>query len=212
MTPGTPPPSSSASLASSAADEWAHLVTAAVLGTDRRPLPVPPAGWDRERRGDAAVELLDRAAAVATARRAGIEPGPRPAMIAPVPVDTRPQCSSAASSILSRLLRGEHDIVLAEWFDRCAAAGVQPPAHLVPTLLLRGRRFAAFDAAVRRAVGPRAEWLAEAMPELRIAAAASTAAAGADPFARPTQPVDSGAVVTAIVGAFIERAATCRRC
>lgn len=129
-------------------------------------------------------------------------------MIEPAPFDTRPLCSPAASVILSRLLRGDHDIVLPEWFDRCDAAGVQPPPHLVPTLLLRGRRFPAFDAAVRRAVGPRAAWLAEAMPELRIAATPSNAAAGADPFARPPQPVDSGAVVTAIAGAFIERAAT----
>ena len=199
---------SSASLAASAADEWAHLVTAAVLGTDRRPLPLAPAGWDRVRRVDAAVELLDRAAAVATSRRAGVEPGARPAMIAPAPLDARPLCSPAASVILGRLLRGDHDIVLPEWFDRCATAGVQPPPHLVPTLLLRGRRFPAFDAAVRRAVGPRAAWLAEAMPELRIAATTSHAAVGADGFARPPQPVDSGAVVTAIAGAFIERAAT----
>ena len=157
---------------------------------------------------DPAVELLNRAAAVATARRSGMRPSAAPPLIEPVPVDPRPMCPPAAAAQLSRMLSGQFDILLPEWFARCRAAGFQLPLHLLPALLLRGRRNPAFDIAVRAIAGPRAEWLAEAMPELRIKAAPGTVPVGADPFLPPGPPPDSAAVVSAICETFLDRSAT----
>ena len=128
-------------MAGSAATEWAALVATAVLGTDRRPLPPAEIGWDAWASDtDAAVALLDRAAAVVAAQRAGVRPAPPLAVPPPAPVDARPPCPPGAALRLDRMLRGEHDILLPEWFALCDARGVQLPWVLLPVLLLRGRR------------------------------------------------------------------------
>ncbi|MEO6124036.1 MAG: hypothetical protein ABIR32_10030 [Ilumatobacteraceae bacterium] len=197
------------SLAHSASTEWSNLVTTAVLGTDRKRLPIPPPGWESLRPvQDPAVELLDRAAAVATARRAGMQPLAAPLRIAPVPFDERPECSTAAANLLARMLGGLHDIALPEWFALSVIGGVRPPAYLVPALLLRGRRNPAFDLVARLAIGPRAAWLAEAMPELGVRVDPQSPPAGTDPFLPPRPHADSGAVVSVIVEMFLDRSAS----
>jgi hypothetical protein len=184
-------------------------VTTAVLGTDRKRLPVPQPGWEALRSADdPAVELLNRAAAVATARRAGICPVPAPLPIEPAPHDPRPACRAAAADLLARMLSGTHDIVLAEWFALCRRGGFRPPSYLVPALLLRGRRNPALDAVARDVIGPRAAWLADAMPELDIRPVAKPPPPGTDPFLPPRPPPDSGAVVSVIVQMFLDRSAT----
>jgi hypothetical protein len=201
--------SAAGDLARSAAGEWSGLVTAAVLGTDRRPLPLPGPGWESPlQTDDPAVELLHRAAAVATARRAGRRPGPSVPMIEPAPEDARPPCPPAAANALARMLGGQHDVLLPEWLMLCRAGGYQLPQHLLAALLLRGRRNPAFDVAVRAVAGERAAWLADAMPELRIKATPQAVPAGVELFLPPASPPDSAAVVAAIVGTFEERTAT----
>jgi hypothetical protein len=196
-------------LARSAVEEWSGLVTAAVLGTDRRPLGRARPGWESPvPTTDPAIDLLGRAAAVATARRAGRRPAPPVSVTAPAPDDVRPACPPVAAEQLARMLAGQHDVLLPEWFARCRAAGFQLPHHLLPALLLRGRRNAAFDRVVREMAGGRAAWLAEAMPELRIRSAGAVLPAGVEPFLPPRPPPDSGAVVAAIVGTFHDRSAT----
>ena len=194
------------SLAESAEHEWAALVTTAVLGTNRRRLPAAELGWQPlVPSPDPATELLNRAAAVVTARRAGVTASRTPLLIPAAPVDQRPMCSPAATRLLEGMLRGEHAVLLPEWFALCELVGVQVPTHLIPALLLRGRRDAAFDAMCRPSIGARAAWLAEAMPEL-----------GIRPVVPQTTPVESsaapiadgGEVVTSIVSAFYERGAT----
>jgi hypothetical protein len=185
------------------------LVTTAVLGTDRRPLPPAPPGWESPMpTDDPAVELLNRAAVVATARRSGVRPSPAPLLIEPVPFDDRPMCPLAAANLLARMLDGQHDILLPEWFARCRAAGLQLAPHLLPALLQRGRRNPAFDIAVRSVAGERAAWLAEAMPELRIKPTPTSIPVGADQFLPPRPPPDSAAMVAAIVETFLDRSAT----
>ena len=196
-------------LGRSAAAEWANLVTTAVLGTDRRPLPEAQPGWDAAARSDdPAIQLLDRAAAVATARRAGRRPAPAPAVIEPAPLDVRPVCPPAATAALSRLLGGQHEVLLGEWFALCRAGGFQLPAHLLPALLLRSRRQPALDVAVRQIAGERARWLADAMPELRLKRDPTALPTGTEPLLPPAPPADSGAVVSAIIDTFADRSAT----
>jgi hypothetical protein len=198
-------------LAASATDEWAALVGAAVLGTDRRPAPVPLPGWDTwGHAGDPAVALLDRAAAVVVARRAGACPERPPAIVVPAaPADDRPPCPVPCAVRLGRLLGGEHDLLLPEWFALVESSGVQLPWASLPALLLRARRNPAFDATVRRLARGRASWLAEVVPELGVkVAGAATIPASSPPFAPPPRPPDSGAVVTSILNVFYDRLAT----
>ena len=196
-------------IATSAGAEWAQLITTAVLGTDRRPLPRAAAGWETVADAeDPATELLNRAAAVATARRAGVQPDEAPLLLGPPPADDRKMCSADAANQLIRLLRGEHEVLLAEWFARCAGSCRRPPPQLVPTLLLRGRRNPAFDIVARAVIGPLAAWLADAMPDLGIKPNPAVLPAGADPLLAPKPPSDSGAVVTAIANTFLDRTAT----
>jgi len=197
-------------LAASANDEWAALVGAAVLGTDRRPAPDPLPGWDAWARAtDPAAALLDRAAAVVVARRAGACPQPRPPVTLPAaPVDTRPVCPAACAVRLARLLSGEHDLLLPEWFERCETAGIQLPWASLPTLLLKARRNPALDVAVRRLAAGRASWLADVVPELGVKVARSAPTASTPPFTTPPRPPDSGAVVTSILNVFYDRLAT----
>lgn len=197
-------------LATSATDEWADLVATAVLGTDRRPAPPARAGWDAwGSANDPAVALLDRAAAVVIARRAGACPAPAPNVdVPPAPADERPPCPHPIAVRLGRLLSGEHDELLPEWFRRCDEVGVQLPWAALPALLLRGRRHPRLDVAVRQLARGRASWLAEVLPELGVKVAQQPVPDNAAPFAPPPRPPDSGAVVTSIVTVFHERLAT----
>lgn len=219
-------------LSASAVDEWEGLVTTAIVGTDRRSSPVPAAGWDTWATApDHAVALLDRALAVVLALRAGSCPAPVPSQaLAPAPRDTRPPCPPACAIRLQRLLGGEHNVLLAEWFERCDRIGAQLPPESLPFLLLRGRREPGLDRVVRRLAAGRAEWLAEVIPELGVSrdparpaarpAARPTARPGAGQasggapvaadaeLARPAPKADGGAAVTAVVQLFLDGQAT----
>lgn len=204
-------------LAMSAAAEWDALVAVAIVGTDRhRPAPPQP-GWDTwASSADQAVTVLDRAAAVVAARRAGVLPGPPLAGVEPAPDDPRPVCPPACTLRLQRMLAGEHDLLLAEWFERCEQVGARLPWVVLPGLLLRGRRNPALDLVVRRLAGPRAAWLAAVMPELGVrpvpaapgGRGGSGPAAAVEPLRSPQRVDDSGAVVAGICGAFDERVVT----
>ncbi|MBI5089255.1 MAG: hypothetical protein HZB15_10485, partial [Actinobacteria bacterium] len=193
-----------ADLARSAADEWSALVSAAVVGTDRRLPAAAQPGWQPwDTASDPAVALLDRAAAVVVARRAGACPPPTADTVPVAPADRRPPCPADCAVRLSRILGGEHDLLLPEWLERCEALGVQLPWAALPALLLRGRRHPELDAVVRRLSAGRARWLAEVLPELGVRpvpvqprTTAPASAPGAPPWGRPPAPPDSGAAVS----------------
>jgi hypothetical protein len=199
-------------LTASASAEWDALVAVAIVGTDRHRVPAPPPGWDTwATASDPAVAVLDRAAAVVAARRAGVVPGPPLAGVEPIAEDERPVCSPACTARLQRLLSGEHDLLLAEWFERCERVGVRLPWAVLPGLLLRGRRHPGLDLVVRRLAGPRAAWLAGVMPELGVRASPAVPAGRggvAEPLRPPTRVEDSSTAVAGICGAFADRAVT----
>ena len=182
--------------------EWDAVVAAAVVGTDRRPPPPAVDGFDVWARAtDPASALLDRASAAVVARRAGVRPLPVPMSSEAAPVDGRPACPAPCATRLRRLLRGEHDELLPEWFARFAATGWQLPWEQLPQLLQRGRRDAGFDQLVRALAGDRAAWLAETLPELGVDATRRPAKAPVPPLAPPAPPADSHAVATGVVEA-----------
>jgi hypothetical protein len=201
-------------LARSAASEWDALVSTAVVGTDRRMPPTPEPGWQPWAAAtDPAVALLDRAAAVVIARRAGARPAAPPqGALPPAPLDGRPWCPPACAVRLQRILGGQHEVLLPEWLERCQRAGVQLPWVSLPTLLLRGRRHSQLDLVVRQMAAGRAEWLADVLPELgvpvRPAAVAPASAGTTDAWGRPPTLTDSGAVVSAMVQVFADGMAT----
>jgi hypothetical protein len=167
--------------------DWSDLVTASLIGTERTVVPatrIPglPAGDAPGQAGassqaepdqvelarDPAALLLDQAALLTVARRAG-----RPADEAePLPAagpDPRSAVSPAAGERLARILGGEHPDLLAEWLRAAVARGLRAPAQLLPTLLDRGRRAAPADPGLRLLVaaagGTRARWLAGLNPD-----------------------------------------------
>jgi Family of unknown function (DUF5691) len=150
---------------------WHDLVTASLIGTERAVVPavgipgLPPAEDDT---GDPAAVLLDRAALLTAARRAGRQPD----RAEPLPVcesDARPAVDPAAGRRLTRMLGSEYPELLTEWLTAVTARGLRLPTHLLPALLDRARRARPVDAGLPRllaeAGGPRVRWLAGLNPD-----------------------------------------------
>jgi hypothetical protein len=177
---------------------WQDLVTASLIGTERAPVPpvrIPglpatgnPAAGDQgaarfipsgapDRASvllDPAEVLLDQAALLTAARRAGWPAGHAEPLPAAEP-DPGPRVSPAAGDRLAWMLRGEHPELLTEWLAAVVDRGLRVPAQLLPALLDRARRVAPADPGLRRlaaaAGGPRARWLAGLNAEWAWAAA-----------------------------------------
>ncbi|GAA0339864.1 DUF5691 domain-containing protein [Actinoallomurus spadix] len=136
---------------------WGEHVTAALLGTRRR--PVPPLEEIPDGPADPAARLLDQAALLTVRRRAGWRPvGAEPT--APAPAETAPLVPDAAAERLRRILAGEHARVLPEWLEAAARSGRRVPPHLLPDLLHKGRADRALRPSIARAAGRRGVWLA----------------------------------------------------
>jgi hypothetical protein len=150
---------------------WHDLVTASLIGTERTVVPavgIPGLAPAEDDAGDPAAVLLDRAALLTAARRAGRQPD----HAEPLPVcepDPRPAMNPAAGRRLARMLSGEYPELLTEWLTAVAARGLRLPPHLLPTLLDRARRALPVDAGLPRllaeAGGPRVRWLAGLNPD-----------------------------------------------
>ncbi|MFF4951651.1 DUF5691 domain-containing protein [Streptomyces chattanoogensis] len=164
----TVPPGTACS-GSPAAPAWEDLVTAALLGTERRMPPVPL----RSDRSPAAA-LLDAAAVSTVRRRAALRPalaGERPA---PAPADPRPPLPAAARHRLSLLLadrggtgdgsrRGaapDLTELLPQWLTAAQEYGYRAPGALLPALLDAARARTDLRPAALALAGPRALWLA----------------------------------------------------
>ncbi|MFE3514868.1 DUF5691 domain-containing protein [Streptomyces sp. NPDC059166] len=156
---------------------WDELVTSALLGTDRRPLP----------RADGSAptpaELLATAAVHTVRRRAALRPGAAAAEpLAPAPADPRPSLPAAARRRLARLLadrssppngrRGtapDLTELIPQWLASASAHGYRAPAELLPPLLDAARARTDLRPYVLPFAGPRGLWLAALNPEWRFA-------------------------------------------
>ncbi len=154
---------------------WEAVLTAALIGTERAVVPPPPPGFPGDQTSqdtDPAAALLDHAALLTAARRAGrlpdhVEPPPA------AEPDPRPMVSPAAGRRLARILGGENSDLLVEWLTAVAVRGLRPPAQFLPALLDRARRSSSVnpdpdEARLRGLVavagGSRARWLAGLNP------------------------------------------------
>ncbi|MGW1072966.1 DUF5691 domain-containing protein [Streptomyces sp. NPDC002537] len=190
---------------------WDELVSAALLGTERRTPPVQPRPGQ-----DAAAALLDAAAAQTVRRRAGLLPAvarPRPEA---APPDPRPPLPPAAGRRLELLLtdrsadggrRGtapDLTELLPQWLAAANRHGYRAPAALLPALLDAARARTDLRPGALALGGPRARWLAALNPQWKYALRAGPPPAPG----RATGPLDGpGARQVWEEGLFAERVA-----
>ncbi|QKZ19339.1 DUF5691 domain-containing protein [Streptomyces chartreusis] len=174
---------------SPAPSAWEELVTAALLGTERRTPPGCPPGRE------APVALLDAAAVETVRRRAGLRPARAADRPRPAPEDARPALPPAAARRLAMLLadrpgaggggrRGTApDLVelLPEWLARANDRGLAPPPEVLPALLDAARGRTDLRPAALTFAGPRAVWLARLNPDWRFALRATPGGGAALP-------------------------------
>lgn len=143
---------------------WAELVSAALVGTDRRAF-VPDAAIPSD--GDPAQALLRQAMLVAIPALTGARParyeGPPPE---PAPADDRPLIPLAAQLRLRAVL-DVYPEYLEEWLTAVRASGRRLPSAAMPGLLEVGRGNAAIRSALAQVLGARGHWLARQNPDWR---------------------------------------------
>jgi hypothetical protein len=168
---------------------WDDLLSTALVGTERRPLPaagVPavlagPAGAAAS--ADPAVALLDTAALVTVYRRAGMTAGRGVPVPAAAPDEELPVAPVAAADRLAGLLGADPTGLVAEWLGLAAERGVLAPPELLPALLDLGRRQTELRASLVRVGGRRVRWLAAQHPDWAYLTRIAGGAAGPDPAA-----------------------------
>ncbi|HZF90918.1 DUF5691 domain-containing protein [Streptomyces sp.] len=156
---------------------WEELVTAALLGTDRRTPPGVPPG------SRAPAALLDAAAAETVRRRAGLRPARAARRPDPAPGDPRPALPAAAARRLAMLLADRSGTagggrrgtapdlmeLLPQWLAMANAHGFAAPPQALPALLDAARGRTDLRPAALAFAGPRALWLARFNPDWRFA-------------------------------------------
>ncbi len=156
----------------SLADHWQAVATVALLGVDRRPVPAIPPGPIGElvaarHHDDGAAMVIDLAAALTVARRAGVRPGPRRPALIPPSVDSRPVCPSGAIGRIAHLV-SEWPELVDEWLTLVEHGGWRLPGDVTIALFLQFRGDPQRRAAIRALSGDLTEWLADLFPELIV--------------------------------------------
>ncbi|MFF8655224.1 DUF5691 domain-containing protein [Streptomyces huasconensis] len=180
-TQGTAPATARAPEAASTPPQvaWEELVTAALLGTDRRALPAPLHTPGKE----PPLVLLDEAAVQTVRRRAGLRPAPAAAPPEPAARDPRPPLPPAARRRLATLLTDQPGLgsggrrgatpdlmeLLPQWLALANARGYGAPPELLPALLNAARGRTDLRPQALTFAGPRALWLARLNPDWKFA-------------------------------------------
>ncbi|MFD3621392.1 DUF5691 domain-containing protein [Streptomyces sp. NPDC058676] len=173
---------------------WEDLVTAALLGTERRTPPGSAPGRE------APVALLDAAAVETVRRRAGLRPGRAARCPEPAARDPRPPLPAAAARRLAMLLadrpgtggggrRGTApDLMelLPQWLAAANSRGFAAPPEMLPALLDAARGRTDLRPAALAFAGPRAVWLARLNPDWRFALRATPGGGAALPPSEDT--------------------------
>lgn len=195
-------------------EHWRELVTVALLGTDRREPPDPPAGALADVVADsvaptASARLLTAVGGCVAARRAGVRPLPPVPVLAPPEPDARPLLPPAAAARWRRSIPA-WPVLEDEWLAVAERRGWRLPPDVLVGLLRRHRTDAVRRACVLRMGGPLAAWLLELQPDLRSSATRRAAPGIDDPLPGLAVPptllelLEAGpdVVVPAVVGGF----------
>ena len=146
---------------------YADLVAAATVGLSHRPLQITGLSGAADEQaglldpGDQAAALLDAAALLVTARRAGARPVSGLASLPAADHDTAPELSATAAD----LLRVAGPALLADLLALAAEHGYRAPAPLLPFLLDAAVRDRRLITAVAGVLGARGRWLAGHRPD-----------------------------------------------
>ena len=149
---------------------WDELVTAALLGTDRRDPPLPPDGPVADLvadalRPDGASRMLAAVASVAAVRRAAFVPLAAADPMQPPESEPRPWVSAAAVATWRTVVR-DWPVLEDEWVLTVVEHGLGLPPDAVVELLQRHRSDAVRRTRVALAAGPVARWIVEHVPSL----------------------------------------------
>lgn len=148
--------------------EWEALVSAALLGTARRPpdlSQLPESVRGLVNGGDPERTLLSAAALLTGYRRAGRLPERDVTSLSRAPEDPRPVVGPDAAYRLAMLLFGDRGNLLAEWLRTVTARGLRVPPERLPVLADAARGRPELRPLVAEAAGPRGPWLAALMPD-----------------------------------------------
>ena len=190
-------------------DYWSELVTAALLGTDRRDPPEPPDGPVADLVADAvqpdgASRLLVAVGSMAAARRSAFLPGSAADPLQPPEPDDRPWCSAAAVATWREVV-AEWSVLEDEWVLTIIERGLRLPPDALVELLLRHRGDAVRRARVALAGGPLVGWLVGQMSELAATTGATAAAEAVAGLPELPVPPELADLLTADAHTFVHR-------
>jgi hypothetical protein len=146
--------------------DWTDVVTTALLGTDRRPVPSPlPTSWGTtSTANDAATTMLELAAQHRVWSRAGSRlAAVEPPAVGPPLGDLAP---AAAQELLGRLLETANPALINAWLAACVRNGQGiSPDHWQPLAVLASAAIGCDPGQLARALGPRGRWFLAQNPE-----------------------------------------------
>lgn len=161
---------------------WAHVLNAALLGTQRQVWQTPHDGALAPALARLPAEtppeqaLLTAAALAAQMQRAGFaapaDPTPLPA---PAPAEARPLVSATAAAHLHQILHGGYTYLLREWLEAANGYGLCTPPEYLPALLDVGRSSAGLRPLLEPMIGARGRWLAALQPAWHAVVATTSA-------------------------------------
>jgi hypothetical protein len=147
---------------------WEDVVTAGLIGTDRRPVPeqLPPS-WATER--DAATDPAHAVLSLAARHRAVTKAGGLLASCPPAakgPPNREPAANRTAHEILDRLLSPPQVDLLNLWLVAAARHGQRAAAsYWTPLAMVAARTNAVDRTALGRAIGERGRWFVAQNPQ-----------------------------------------------
>jgi hypothetical protein len=188
---------------------WRELVTAALLGTDRREPPDPPTGLigdlvDDTVRTDSASRMLATVGAVTAARRAAFVPLPAADPCQPPQADARLICPPHAAATW-RTVVADWPVLEDEWVLSVIEHGFRLAPDVLVELLLRHRSDAVRRARVALAGGPLTAWLVGQLPGLEAIGSRAVDAALVTSLPALAIPPELASLVEADAHTFAKR-------
>ena len=162
-------------------DTWDHLVSLALLGTERQPFALPnidgPVGKviSSVNANDQEAALLATAAVLSCYRKAGLVPQPAHATTPPSEPESTRGCSLRSGEHLVRMLAGEYREVLPEFLATVTRANLHVPHRHVPAVLELARTSKSLRTLLPTVIGNRGRWLIALNPAWQFAATAAEA-------------------------------------
>ena len=197
------------------AEHWHELVTAALLGTDRRDPPDAPPGPLADAVADCAAptpsgRMLAAVATCTAVRRAGLRPRPPVTPLAPPESDGRPTVSQAAARRW-RSVVAQWPVLEDEWLAVVESCNRRLPPDVLVGLLQRHSGDAMRWSRVMRLGDPLASWLVEQQPDLAPRAGRPRRAVADEPPTLPVPPslvpllaADTDTIVRVLVGGVLD--------